>query len=244
MRQAARIPSSATKSAASGFSSSRIDWIVEPSFPCLARAFAASTSIWALTKKRIGVTLLLDTRPVRYEPSVDGPGGPRKGSCRRNSFTTILRVLLTPSIRPDSLCSRQDSVRTTLTRAGKARSDGNEDEDQRTAPPRDRGDAPQRGHGVPDKSLPGDETARRGARLRLLAEGHPGGVLVARSAPDHRPHRRGAPKAGLPLRRPRPPLPAGGRHRLLGRAGRGGNHGRRTGDLHELRRLPEGVLRP
>src|SRR3989304_5056201 len=86
-----------------------------------------------------------------------------------------LRVLLTPSIRPDSLCSRQDSVCTTLTRAGKARPDGNEDEDQRTAPPRDRGVPPQRGDGAPDRWLPGDDPARRGARLRLLAEGHPGG---------------------------------------------------------------------
>ena len=33
---------------------------------------------------------------------------------------------------------------------------------------------------MPDRSLPGDEPARRGARLRLLAEGHPGGVLGPR----------------------------------------------------------------
>src|SRR3990172_622475 len=150
MRYAVRIPSSATKYAASGFSSSRIDWIVEPSFPCLARAFAASTSIWALTKKRIGVALLLDAPPVRCKPSVGGPGGPVKALASGIVSPPSLRVLLTPSIRPDSLCSRQDSVCDTLTGAGKARPDGNEDEDQRTAPPRDRGDPPQRGDGVPN----------------------------------------------------------------------------------------------
>src|SRR3990170_1965484 len=149
-RYAVRFPSSATKYAASGFRSSRIDWIVEPSLPCLARAFAASTSSWALTKKRIGVALLLDTRPVRCEPSVGGPGDPVKACAGGIVSLRSLRVLLTPSIRPDSLCSRQDSVCATLTDAGKALPDGNEDEDQRTAPPRDRGDAPQRGHGVPD----------------------------------------------------------------------------------------------
>src|SRR3990172_11769809 len=110
MRYAVRIPSSATKYAASGFRSSRMDWIVEPSFPCLARAFAASTSIWALTKKRIGAALLLGTRPVRYEPSVRGPGGPRKGSAGGIDSLLSLRVLLTPSIRPDNLYSMQHII--------------------------------------------------------------------------------------------------------------------------------------
>src|SRR4051812_13661439 len=89
-------PSMSVKYAASGFNSSIMDWIVEPSVPAFASAFPLSTGIRHVIMKRIST--IPSQRVIPLELALNG--GRYRSGLRGDSGTDMARPLLPGELQP------------------------------------------------------------------------------------------------------------------------------------------------